>query len=806
MEPYQISTGLPVEGYCESHIGGRSENQDSYGYQDTPFGLLVTVCDGMGGGPAGKMASSLAVGEILAGVMENAEDNAPKEVLLQAIQRANQAILNAVEDNPELKGMGTTCTALLINKESAIVAHVGDSRVYQLRGHRKVFRTFDHSVVFEMVKQKIITEEQARLSEQSNLITRALGIKAELEIDVEERPYRKGDRFMLCSDGIHGTMPETELIQKATRQGSLDQTVDDIAKFVDNQGRKNGGGHDNLTLAILETKNHSKLKEKIKNKTTIILGGIAIILAVMALLLNSCQNKDIDIDSFSISEEQLRPGYDTVYIEGSYDFFEEVESMKLNIGRDSTLSDARSHVVALEGRNFSVTVKNLQPATTYYYKYSANIGLSKDFLSRTKHFTTARVKQYAITVASNPVQGSVSGGGLYDEGQICTVRAKNNEGYVFVDWSENGMEVSTDSIYSFTVNKNRFLDANFISQQSCIVRLITNPSQGTVTGAGAYVYGQQCTVTAIANEGYVFINWTENGEVVSTDAVYTFMVTGNRELEANFCYSGGGNTIPDGIIEGKFSVSTTQKVYFSQGNLQYKASTNTWRFAENQYDCVGIANNNISQYYNDWIDLFGWGTSGFPHGATCYLPYSTSQRYYDYYVYGSSSYNLYDQTGLGDWGANPISNGGNQACIWRTLSKNEWVYLLQTRNTSSGLRYAKAMVAGKNGVILLPDNWNTSTYTLQNANNNNASFNSNVISSSDWNSLQSAGAVFLPAAGSRTGISVSGTDANGYYWSSIYYDDYYACMLSFSNTALTPYQNDYRYYGQSVRLVYEIKE
>ena len=108
MELYQIKTEHPVVGYCESRIGGRSENQDSYGYHDTPFGLLIVVCDGMGGGPAGKTASSLAVSEILAGVMECEPETAPKDVLEKAIQRANLGLLDAIAENPELSGMGTT--------------------------------------------------------------------------------------------------------------------------------------------------------------------------------------------------------------------------------------------------------------------------------------------------------------------------------------------------------------------------------------------------------------------------------------------------------------------------------------------------------------------------------------------------------------------------------------------------------------------------------------------------------------------------------------------------------------------------
>ena len=267
--------------------------------------------------------------------------------------------------------------------------------------------------------------------------------------------------------------------------------------------------------------------------------------------------------------------------------------------------------------------------------------------------------------------------------------------------------------------------------------------------------------------------------------------------------NGGGNQPPEGIINGKFSVSASQKVYFSKGNLQYQASTNTWHFASHQYDFIGNDNANISPSNSGWIDLFGWGTSNFTHGASSYQPWSTSQSYDDYYAYGSPNANLFDQTGLADWGVNAISNGGNQTRVWRTLTKDEWACLLLTRPTSTGMRFAKAEVAGKNGVILLPDYWSSSTYTLHNFNDGTASFSSNVISASAWNTLQTAGAVFLPAAGSRAGTSVSGTDASGYYWSSSCYNDQYACLLSFNGTSLSPYQNDFRYYGQSVRLVCE---
>lgn len=288
MELHKINTEWPFIGYGESRQGGRNENQDSFGFADTKFGLLVTVCDGMGGGPGGKTASSIAVKEVIDGVMEANDDETPTNALLKAIHRANLAILTAVEENPKLKGMGTTCTAVLINKESAVIAHVGDSRVYQLRNHRKVFRTFDHSLVFGLVKEKVLTEEQARLSDQSNIITRALGLDAKLEIDIAVQPYEKGDRFMLCSDGIHGTMPEKDLIAKATKSKNVGQTVDDLATQVDGEGRRNGGGHDNLTIAIIETTNNSILKEKMSTRNKTILVGIAALL-IASLVVNMSQ-------------------------------------------------------------------------------------------------------------------------------------------------------------------------------------------------------------------------------------------------------------------------------------------------------------------------------------------------------------------------------------------------------------------------------------------------------------------------------------------------------------------------------------
>ncbi|MBR0036633.1 MAG: serine/threonine-protein phosphatase [Bacteroidales bacterium] len=307
MELKQLQVTPYSLGFAESRVGGRAENQDSYASAETPLGFLVTVCDGMGGGPGGRTASTIAVTEIVNAMFEASAEHTAINNLKQAIRRANMAIYTRGQEDSSLMGMGSTCTALLINNRSAIVAHVGDSRVYQLRGKSKIFRTFDHSMVFDLVRQKVITEEQARLSAQSNVITRALGIKPDVEVEVIELPYEKGDRFLLCTDGIHGTMPEKRLIASAARRGvSLGVVVDDIATMVDNQGRTNGGGHDNLTLAIIETTTNSKLKSKMTKRAKTIIAILAVLflasLALNIVLLSSkCESARTEQPAVGVS-------------------------------------------------------------------------------------------------------------------------------------------------------------------------------------------------------------------------------------------------------------------------------------------------------------------------------------------------------------------------------------------------------------------------------------------------------------------------------------------------------------------------
>lgn len=231
----------------------------------------------------------------------------------------------------------------------------------------------------------------------------------------------------------------------------------------------------------------------------------------------------------------------------------------------------------------------------------------------------------------------------------------------------------------------------------------------------------------------------------------------------------------DVVPSKAFSVADGKQVYFSPGNLQYQASTDTWRFAEHQYDIIGADNTNASDTYTGWIDLFGWGTSGYDNTANdpyaiYYQPWSTSTRNdvsneYNVYGYGPST-NQADGDLIGananyDWGVyNAISNGGNVAGQWRTLTETEWKYVSLDRPNAMSL-CGLATVCGIKGYVLWPDEANPADlgFTVI-----PTDYTTNTINASTWEVMEAMGAIFFPAAGLRDGTEVTECNVNGYYW------------------------------------------
>ena len=252
---------------------------------------------------------------------------------------------------------------------------------------------------------------------------------------------------------------------------------------------------------------------------------------------------------------------------------------------------------------------------------------------------------------------------------------------------------------------------------------------------------------------------------------------------------------------GTFSVSADKQVTFSKGNLQYTQSTNTWSFAENQWDYIGTDNvtggdvSSDPKYGDskegtalaDKVDLFGWSTNATTFGV------STSTDYDDYY--GS----------FVDWGTNQI--GSDAPNTWRTLTSNEWEYLLNNRPNASSLK-GVAQVNGVNGLIFLPDNWTCpagvtfksgfhSSYGVEYY----AAYQ--TFTAEQWSKLESAGAVFLPASGDRYGSNVDSVQDYGTYWSATESNSIGAYYLYFySDEAYMG--SSRRDYGHSVRLVKDL--
>ena len=255
----------------------------------------------------------------------------------------------------------------------------------------------------------------------------------------------------------------------------------------------------------------------------------------------------------------------------------------------------------------------------------------------------------------------------------------------------------------------------------------------------------------------------------------------------------------EGALNGKFTVNADgDQIVFSKGNLQYKPSTETWRFAESQLTALGQVNTNISvSTYDGWLDLFGWGTGDNPTN------YSTNWQ--DYPTYR-------------EWGNHPIENGGNAADLWYTLTKDEWDYIFCKRDNAASL-FGLGSVDGVSGLIILPDNWtNPDGITFQPSTSNGLTLNNdyfrntggknfehNQLSSGQWQAMEEKGAVFLPAAGYRWDNEVTMTDTDlgnlGHYWAATPNDNWQGYELYFDAYELSPQNKNSRIHGLAVRLV-----
>ena len=287
------------------------------------------------------------------------------------------------------------------------------------------------------------------------------------------------------------------------------------------------------------------------------------------------------------------------------------------------------------------------------------------------------------------------------------------------------------------------------------------------------------------NTRYYYCTWVamtriENKSFGKISAFTTLDGTGIPEGEAH------PNT---NYVAKPFSVSSKKQVYFSPGNLQYQPNATTWRFASQQMDYLGSANRNTALTYDGWIDLFGW---------------STEEGFSYFGVSTDTAANYYSGT-FKDWGCKRI--GKDEANTWRSLSLDEWTYVLTKRKNCHEL-VGCALVMGVKGLILLPDDWQcpegvTFKWGFYPSDDKAGYGAHQNIDDIEWPLLEHAGAVFLPAAGYRTGLDVGNVQVDAFYWTSTANDADKAYYMYF-NASGVDCKTWWRHHAYSVRLVRDL--
>jgi protein phosphatase len=234
--------GLSDVGRC------RESNEDNYLCE--PSLGLYAVADGMGGHAAGEIASQLAVDaliETIAGNGAGRHEFEATERLREAVTEANRRICESIETHDEQRGMGTTVVVMLAQNDQAFIGHVGDSRAYLFRDGELSRLTVDHSWVSEQVRAGLLTDDAAKHHPMRNIVTRALGSRAQVLVDLQENQMRPGDLYLLCSDGLNAMLGDDEI--RDTLNSRADDPEGACRALVDAANAR--GGEDNTTVVIV---------------------------------------------------------------------------------------------------------------------------------------------------------------------------------------------------------------------------------------------------------------------------------------------------------------------------------------------------------------------------------------------------------------------------------------------------------------------------------------------------------------------------------------------------------------------------
>ena len=233
----------------------RKINQDSFGTAKNDWGEIFIVADGMGGHKGGEVASKITVDHMCNEFKSASEDTLPAVFLERTISSANDAVLTKAKEGPGYEGMGTTIVAVIIKNDEAHIAHVGDSRLYLFRYNQPFFKTKDHSFVQDLVDQGLISEAEAETHPKKNRILQAIGTGS-IRPDITMKKLFKGDRLLLCSDGLSGEVQESELL-KELKTSSPMKACKNLVGFANERG-----GPDNITVIVIHIDKGEKPPKK----------------------------------------------------------------------------------------------------------------------------------------------------------------------------------------------------------------------------------------------------------------------------------------------------------------------------------------------------------------------------------------------------------------------------------------------------------------------------------------------------------------------------------------------------------------
>ena len=237
--------------FCETDVGkSREINQDAYIARILEGGAaLAVVCDGMGGANAGNVASAQAAKIIYEYVLRSWQPNMSasliKNLLCSAVMSANVEVFDAASKNEELKGMGTTVVAVIATKTAFHIVHVGDSRAYLVRDNTLSQITTDHSIVQRMIESGQITADEAKSDPRKNIITRALGVDENLNVDYNELDCSEKDMLLICTDGLSNMLSSEEILEVVSSTPCENATAQLVSAAND------GGGSDNITAVLI---------------------------------------------------------------------------------------------------------------------------------------------------------------------------------------------------------------------------------------------------------------------------------------------------------------------------------------------------------------------------------------------------------------------------------------------------------------------------------------------------------------------------------------------------------------------------